>query len=114
MAEVEKPRDLVTPAGKEPTTQEGLSASDTYLIPNNTGKTILRVENGGAEATDVTIVTPVVTGGLAVEDQKVNVPNGKVKYIGPFDPSTYNNANGFLEVKFSKVTTVKVNILNIG
>lgn len=113
MAEVEKARDQLTPAGKEPTVYEGLSASDTYLIANASGHTILRIENGGAEATEVTIVTPVQTGGLAVEDQKVTVANGKTKFIGPFDPAVFNNANGFLEVKLSKVTSVKMNCLAI-
>jgi hypothetical protein len=41
------------------------------------------------------------------------VANGVTKTIGPFDRGTYNNSKGQLEVKFSKVTSVKLEILSV-
>jgi hypothetical protein len=113
MAEVERAVQAGAVAGVVPTVIEGMSAADTQLIPND-GRTVLRVNNGGAEPTEVTIVTPgEAPGSLAVEDRKVTVANGVTKVIGPFDRGTYNNSKGQLEVKFSKVASVKLEILSV-
>jgi aconitase B len=108
MAEVA--RDVQRPGagGAEPVQIEGLLAPDTQLIPNKNGDVVLRVINGGAEATNVTIATPGEVGGNAVADRVVAVAAGKTKLIGPFDPETYNDKHGNLVVTFSKVTTVKL------
>ena len=107
MAEVERALQKPTPQGVEPVVIAGMSAADTQLISCKQGQDILlRVINGSAEATNVTIVTPNTVGGNAVADLVVEVAAGKTKLIGPFDPAIYQNANGFLEVKFSKVTTI--------
>jgi hypothetical protein len=102
--------EKATPAGIVPTAIEGLLAPDTQLIPND-GHTLLRVNNGGAEPTEVTIVTPgTESGGVGIEDRKVTVANGVTKVIGPFPRSLYGNT---LEVKFSKVTSVKLEIVSV-
>lgn len=107
MAEVERALQKPTAQGAEPVVIKEMNAADTQLIPIKQGQdVILRVINGAAEATNVTIVTPNTVGGNAVADLVVEVPANKTKIIGPFDPSIYANANGFLEVKFSKVATV--------
>lgn len=113
MAEVERAAQKPTPVGAEPTVIEGLLAPDIQLIANKNGDTILRVINGSAEATTVTIVTPGEVGGNPVADKEVTVGAGKTKLIGPFDPSIYNNAKGKLEVKFSKVTTIKLEVTRV-
>src|SRR6478735_4780879 len=101
MAEVERAPQKPTTAGVEPAPFEGLSAPDTQLIPNKNGDVILRVKNESGEATKVTIVTPGEVGGNAVADKEVEVAAGKTKLIGPFDPASYNNKKGNLEVKFT-------------
>lgn len=113
MADVERAAQKPTAAGAVPTAFEGLQAADTQLIDNKTGDVILRVVNGGAEATDVTIVTPGQVGGNAVADRVVTVANGATKLIGPFDPETYNNAKGQLQVQFSKVASVKLEVTKV-
>lgn len=107
MAEVEKSVQKPTDAGAVVSLNSGLSTSDEYLFDND-GKTLFVVDNGGAEATDVTIVTPEESGGLAVEDRKVTVAAGTKKVIGPFKKSRYNNKKGKIKIKLSKVTTVTV------
>lgn len=106
MAEVERKPQRATHKGAAPTVISGMLAPDTQLIPNKQGDVILRVINGGSETTKVTVVTPGEVGGNAIADSEVEVAAGATKIIGPFDPAVYNNANGQLEVKLSKVTTV--------
>lgn len=113
MAEVEKAVQSVSDAGIVPTKNAGLSASDEYLITND-GNTIIIIENGGAEPTDVTIVTPGTSGGLAIEDRKVTVANATEKIIGPFNKSRYNDAKEQIHVKLSKVTTVTMQVVSLG
>jgi hypothetical protein len=110
MAEVPQAVQKVSAAGAEPTVISGLSAADTQLIPND-GHTVLRVINGGAEPTEVTITTPgTETGGVGIEDRKVTVANTKTKIIGPFPRSLYGNT---LEVKLTKVTSVTLEIVSV-
>lgn len=110
MAEVEREPFTPKSAGVEPTVIEGMSAADTQLISNKNGNVTLRVINGSAEATNVTIVTPGEPGGNPIADRVVEVAAGKTKVIGPFDPNVYNNSKGQLEVKFSKVVTIKLEV----
>lgn len=113
MAEVARTAQVPSPSGVVPTVIEGMSAADTQIIPNKNSNNILRVVNGGSETTKVTIVTPGEVGGNAVADKEVEVAAGATKIIGPFDKATYNNRKGNLEVKFSKVTSVKLEITQV-
>jgi len=112
MAEIERVPDQPGPGGKEPTVVEGLSAADTQLIPNKNGRTVIRILNG-AEAIVATVVTPGTVGGLAIADQVNNIGANKIEYMGPFDPNIYNNAGGFLQLKFDKVVGVKLEITEV-
>lgn len=112
MAEIERARTKTSAAGLEPVIIEGLSAADTQLIPNPDGRTLIRITNG-AEANKVTVVTPNVVGGNAIADLVNEIGISKVEVMGPFDPGTYNNAKGQLEVKFEKVAGVKIEIFNV-
>lgn len=114
MAEVERAPQQVASAGAEPTVIAGMSAADTQIIPNKNGNVFLRVINGAAEATKVTIVIPGFIDGVELPDKEVEVAATKTKLIGPFQPSIYNNAAGNIEVKFSKVTTVTLEVTKVG
>lgn len=114
MAEVERKPQKPTAAGAAPTVIEGLNSADTQIIPNKNGDVVLRVTNGGSEDTKVTIVTPGEVGGNVIADKEVTVAKeGVVRLIGPFDPETYNDANGNLQVKLSKVTSVKLEVTQV-
>jgi hypothetical protein len=113
MAEVERAAQKPTAVGAVPTVISGMSSSDTQLISNKNGDTILRVINGAAEATKVTIVTPGEVGGNPIADKEVEVAATTTKIIGPFDPSIYNDVHGKLNVKFSKVTTVTLEVTQV-
>jgi hypothetical protein len=113
MAEVERTPQAPTAAGVLPTVISGMSSADTQLIPNKNGDVLLRVINGGAEATTVTIVTPGDVDGNAVADKDITVANGATKLIGPFSPDTYNDKKGRLQVKLSKVTSVTMEVTRV-
>lgn len=113
MAKVALAIEKAKPSGISPTKKGALSAADEYQFVND-GQVILRVKNAGAEATDVTVVTPNSVGGLPIEDQKVTVAKevGE-QIIGPFDTSVFNNSEGKVTVKFSKVTGVTVETIRV-
>lgn len=113
MAEVKRTPDVPTASGIEPTVIEGMNTADTQLIANKSGNVLLRVTNGSAEATEVTIVTPGTVNGNAIADKIVSVAAGKTKEIGPFSPTAYNNPKGNLEVKFSKTTSIKLEVTGV-
>jgi hypothetical protein len=113
MAEVVHNPQRVTAKGVVPTEISGLSAADTQVIPNKGGDVVLRINNAGTEATNVTIATPGEVDGNAIADDVVAVANGVTKEIGPFDPETYNDKHGNLAVTLSKVASVTVEVKRI-
>ena len=66
-----------------------LNSTDTFKI-SNTGQLFLYVKNVTAGAT-LTIITPLIVGGLAVGDQAVVFALDDEKIIGPFPPHLYGD-----------------------
>jgi len=113
MADVAVDVQRGSPAGVKPTDKGELKTEDTYLLKND-GKTVLRINNTGESATEVTVVTPnEAAGGLAIADRVVEVPAEEERIIGPFDPGVYNNADKQIAVKFSAVTGVTLAAVKI-
>lgn len=82
------------------------------------GDVILHVKNGSAASINVTIQTAATQDGLAVAEQVVAIAAGAEKFIGPFNPSTYDRASGATDagkvyVDFSAVTTVTLAALGV-
>lgn len=82
-------------------------------IPNPDADTFLHVKNGGGSSINVTIATPGTvpgSGGLAIEDRVVAVPNGGERMIGPFPAELYANPADAskLAITYSGVTSVTV------
>lgn len=72
---------------------------------------VLHVKNGGAAATDVTVVTGGTVDGLAVADVVVNIPAGQERLIGPFlnrdlYPQVGGPDAGRVYVTYSVITSV--------
>ena len=61
---------------------------------SNDGRTLLYVENGGADSATVTIDTPATVGGLAVAQNAITLSAGQGKICGPFPPEIYNQPRG--------------------
>jgi hypothetical protein len=113
MAKVERKPQRTSAKGAVPTVLSGLSAADTQIIPNKGGDVLLRVINGGSEPTNVTVATPGEVDGNAIADLVVAVAAGVTKDIGPLDPAVYNDEEGNLEVTFSKVATLTLEVKRV-
>lgn len=79
------------------------AAGDAFA---NTGKQFLRVINGSGAATrTVTIVSQLASAsipqGAAAANLAVVVPISGEKWIGPFDPAAFNDANGRVVFTYS-------------
>jgi hypothetical protein len=90
---------------------------DGHVIDGG-GDVILKVTNGGGGSINVTVQTAATQNGLAVAEQVVAVAAGATKYIGRFDPSTYDRPSGAADpgdvyVDFSGVTTVTVAAIGV-
>jgi hypothetical protein len=55
----------------------------------------LHVKNAGGGDCTITALTPSTANqGLTIEDPEIVVTAGEDRFIGPFDPSLFNQADG--------------------
>lgn len=100
-------------AGLDPLSPAYGSAAAGDTIPGNDGTIFLHVKNGNASASVVTAVAVQTSrkeegfGTLARGDIVVSVPgSGGERFIGPFPPRAFNDANGKVAINYSLTTTV--------
>lgn len=75
----------------------------------NNGRTYYEVKNGGGSPVTVTFVRQKACDQGTVHTTTVSVPATTGDRIcGPFDPVLFNDANGFVQVTYSAVTSVTV------
>jgi len=82
----------------------------------NDGRVILHVKNGGGGSVDVTVTSQRTDGdpiGTTSDDSVTSVPNGEDRFIGPFLPAAFNDADGLVQVGYSGVTSVTVAVLSL-
>lgn len=87
MARLDLPVTEITRAGADAAGSPG--NADGHMFANR-GREFLEVENVGAAARVVTVVTPRTIGGLDVAELVVNVPAGGRRLIGPFPGVTFD------------------------
>jgi len=109
VAEVALIPNPITRAGVVPTSNESLSASETYTVVNE-GNVVLRVSNGATAITKVTVTTQAEVDEQKVTSREVEVAKSTVKYIGPFLPSIYDKKGSF-QFKISSATEVKIEVV---
>lgn len=92
----------------------GLTATtNTYQFVND-GYTLVHAKKSGAGDCTVTITTPGTVDGMAITDRTVTVvATTGDKFIGPFPPSVYNDANGKVSMVFSETTGLTVAVLRL-
>ena len=95
------------------------AGGDSFL---NTGKEMLRIKNAGAGAITVTFVANAAPLGgtiLGVAstpalDLTQSIPNDSAVYeIGPFLPQRFNDANGLMQMTYTGVTSVTVEVVAV-
>lgn len=95
--------------GIAPTANGSLSTSNTYIVANNGGRTLLRFKKTGAGACTVTFKATASVEGLAVADHTVTVPatTGDV-LVSDLEPEAFNQSDGTVHFTLSEVTGLTV------
>lgn len=88
MARVSIARQQVSDAGLVPAYSPAVA--DGHQVENSTGKVILHIRSNGVTDVTITIRSGYAVGGLKLQDRVVTVPAGASAFIGPFDPTIYN------------------------
>lgn len=98
--------NTVTIAGiADPTLVTAASGGDQFA---NNGKTVLKVANATGSTVTVTIASQQACNQGSTHNVTASVASGQTKLIGPFDPSRFNDANGYCQVSYSGVTSITV------
>ena len=88
MARTSIARQQVSDAGLVPAYSP--ANADGHAVENAGGKLVLCVRNAGEDDVTVTIRSGYTVGGLKLQDRVVTVPAGGNVFVGPLDPSIYN------------------------
>lgn len=89
-----------------------VAASDT--VNNADGRTMLIISNQGGSSDTVTIVAQstgqrTATGAsVAATNETVVLATTERRILGPFPPSVFNDASGFITVNHSFTTSVRI------
>lgn len=83
---------------------------DQFLAGNDV---FIHVKNGHSSPQTVTAVTQKTVEGLAVADVATAVTNAEERFIGPFPPSVYADANGYVQLTYSGVTALTIAVLKL-
>lgn len=108
MATMPAPTQLAAPGALITTPATAALSSQTFT---NDGKTHVVVHNGGGSAVVLTEVvqakyTADKGAALTIPNRTLSIPAGGYAYAGPFDPQTYNDANGEVTLQFDVTTSV--------
>lgn len=80
----------------------------------NEGTTFILLKNLGGSARTVTIITPYTVDGLPLEEQIISVPATSTRFVGPFSPEAYNDANGNVQMTYDSDTSLFVYVMKEG
>jgi len=109
----------------EAVTEDGLTATGSAAAGGgdqyyNSGIEWIEITNDDATATTVTVtaqatqVTIPGYGDLDKADRTLVVAAGTVMKAGPFPKTAFNNAGGYVQLTYSKVTSLNVAVLYHG
>ncbi len=90
-----------------------MAAADNYIVRND-GRVLLHFVKTGANPATITVVTPKTVSGLAVAELTFVVPatTGDV-WAGPFNPDTFNDGSGDMDVSTSEDTAITIEAVQI-
>lgn len=87
--------------------------ADGHAVANS-GRMFLVIENTGAGAHTISVLTPGTVDGLAIADLSITIAAGAIRKVGPFPKSVYDQSDGTLHVDFdASPTEVKVEYLDL-
>lgn len=100
----------LTPAGAvEPALTAAAGGGDQF--PNN-GRTYFKCTNGGGAPITVTVVAQRACDQGSIHSITNSITNATTELMGPFT-DRYTDANGFVQVTYSAVTTVTVGAFSV-
>ena len=86
----------------------------------NTGLEFIRIYNGHSGSQTVTVTANGTTslknpvfGTITKSNVVKAVGAGNIAYLGPFHPFTFNDADGMVQITYSAVTALKIEVLYI-
>ena len=79
----------------------------------NTGKQFIWLNNASGGTLYYTVTVPGKVGGFDLTDITGSVANNLAEYVGPFNPTYCNAADGNVDFALSTVTTVSVAVLEV-
>lgn len=85
--------------------------SDKWI---GTGSEFLYINNGGASSLTVTFPIQQTVDGQTVTSRTMTVAAGKHALVGPFPTGVFNDANGYVNVQWSEVSSVTIAVLILG
>ena len=105
----------ITRAGLDSALAAAAAGGDSFP---NTGRAFLRVANANVGAArTVTIASQLPAGaipqGAVKADVEVAVPASEERFIGPFDPAAFNDANGRVVVTYDDEADVSVGAVSL-
>lgn len=86
------------------------AATEGHAVENN-GKVILHIKNESINDITVIIKSGYIVNGLRLADRVVTVPAGRAVFIGPLDPTIYNQTDGMagqVAIDYSAVENVYI------
>lgn len=96
----------ITTAGiADPSLTTAAGGGDQF---SNNGKTYLKVANATGATVTVTIASQQACSQGATHNTTASVASGQTKLLGPFPADRYNDANGYVQVSYSGVTSITV------
>lgn len=95
-------------------TEVSLTSADSGgdHFPND-GRRVLVVDNGDTVSHTVTVEAQTKCSQGFLHDVEVDVPAGSKKYIGPFNKSRFNDADGNVQVSYDDVTSMDVGVIEV-
>lgn len=111
MARVSLARQLLSDAGLVAAYSPAMVEGHTF---ENNGRAILHIRNDGLSPVNVTILSGYVKSGLKLADRVIAVAADTSIFVGPFDPTVYNQSDGGagqVYIDYSSVEGVSIAVL---
>lgn len=98
----------IVKTGMNPTLED-VNADGHYF--RNDGRCYIRLQNGGTAKTMTVLTHKTVGGDLVVENREIAIASAQDDVsVGPLDPGTYNDANGYAWLEFDSVVNLKIGV----
>jgi len=105
-------RQQISDAGLKPAYSPAVEGG--HCVENSEGKVVLQVCNMREDDITVTIRSGYTMNGLKLQDRVVTVPAASCVFIGPFEPSIYNQpGTKHVWIDYSAVEDVEIAALLI-